>query len=210
MNPSDVMSAVFNNTTLFPASNAVSPFKLYKTDYITFRFADYGILLREATGKKRALEFGPGCSTWALIEAGCPEIVTCEYSEDWLEKAKEQFKDYPQVKVVKFWDEPEARAEIEGEFDIAFVDSPKGYRHIPGATPPGGRIVHKGQEDCSRLNTCLLALKHSPLVFLHDAMRPLERGTLGRLNALGHKVSFCDGASKIGLARIDRNAKNAG
>jgi hypothetical protein len=209
MNPSDVMSAVFNNTSLFPASNAVSPFKLYKTDYMTFRFADYGILLKEATGKKRVLEFGPGCSTWALIEAGVPEIVTCEYQDDWREKAKEQFKDYPQVKVVKFWDEPEARAEIEGEFDLAFVDSPKGYKHIPGITPPGGRVAHKGQEDCSRLNTCLLALKHSPLVLLHDAARALERGTLGRLSGLGHKVSFFEGASKAGLARIERDGKNS-
>lgn len=208
VDPGNVMKAVFNGEYLFPASNRESPYKLYKTDYITFRFEDYGLLLKEATGKKRVLEFGPGCSTFALIEAGCEKIVTCEYNQEFLDSAKDKFKDYPQVEVVRFWDEPEARAEIEGEFDLAFVDSPKGYKFIAGITPPGGRTPHPGQEDCSRLNTCLLALQHAPVVLLHDAARPLERGTLGRLSQLGHKVTFYKEASKAGLARIERHGKD--
>jgi hypothetical protein len=167
---------------------------------------DYAILLREATGKQSVLEFGPGFSTFAFIEAGVPRILCCEYLDKWLEIGKERFKDYPQVEIIRYLDEPEAKADIGSEqFDLALVDSPKGYT--------GARTAHPGQEDCSRLNTCLLALKHAPVVLLHDAGRPLERGTLGRLNKMGHKVTFYDGAdkaSRTGMARIERNAKNEG
>lgn len=167
---------------------------------LTFPESDYKVLLAEAQGKKSVLEFGPGFSTYALIEAGVERILCCEYLEKWLEFAKERFKDYPQVEIIPFLDEPEAKADIVGEFDMAFVDSPKGYA--------GARVIHKGQQDCSRLNTCLLALKHAPLVLLHDASRPLERGTLGRLNQMGHRHSFYRGTN--GLARIVRNEDTAG
>jgi hypothetical protein len=40
------------------------------------------------------------------------------------------------------------------------------------------------------------------VVYLHDATRPLERGTLGRLNAMGYKHEFLD--SPFGLARITK------
>jgi hypothetical protein len=163
---------------------------------------DYEILWNEAKGKKSVLEFGPGFSTFAFIEAEVPRIVCCEYLDKYYDFAKERFKDFPQVEIVRFWDEPEARAEVEGEFELALVDSPKGYH--------GARTPHPGQEDCSRLNTCLLALKHSPVVLLHDAYRPLERGTLGRLSKMGHKVTFYNKASRGGLARIERNANDAG
>jgi hypothetical protein len=202
----DVLKAVFNNVQKVGATKS-DKYELYKEDSLTFQFKDYGILLNAAKGAKSALEFGPGSSTLALIEAGVPKIVTCEYDPGWREIAKEKFAQYPQVTVIPFLDEPEAKADIEGEFDLAFVDSPKGYK--PHALlPPGGRKKHPGQEDCSRLNTCLLALKHAPVVYLHDAFRPLERGTLGRLSAMGHKVSIIN--TKVGIARIDRNVKEQG
>jgi hypothetical protein len=166
---------------------------------MTLPAEDYAILLREAGGKKSVLEFGPGFSTYAFIEAGVPRILCCEYLDKWLELGKERFKDYPQVELIRFLDEPEAKADIEGQFDLALVDSPKGYA--------GARTAHPGQEDCSRLNTCLLALMHSPIVLLHDAYRPLERGTLGRLNVMGHKVSYYKEASRTGMARIERCQK---
>jgi hypothetical protein len=161
---------------------------------------DYAILLREATGKQSVLEFGPGFSTFAFIEAGVPRILCCEYLDKWLEIGKERFKDYPQVEIIRYLDEPEAMADIGGEqFELALVDSPKGYA--------GARTAHPGQEDCSRLNTCLLALKHSPVVLLHDAYRPLERGTLGRLRTMKHKTTFYPDSGKSGMARIDRCPK---
>ena len=176
---------------------------------------DYDLLLAEATGKQSVLEFGPGFSTFAFIEAGVPRILCCEYLEEWRLKAIERFKDYPQVEVIRFWDDPVAVADQLGmintgadgmagkvgdyipmeEFDLAFVDSPKGYA--------GARVIHPGQEDCSRFNTCLLALQHAPVVLLHDAGRPLERGTLGRLNQLGYPHKFVN----TRMARIT-NVKN--
>jgi hypothetical protein len=159
---------------------------------------DYAILLREATGKKSVLEFGPGFSTFAFIEAGVPRILCCEYLEKYYHFAKERFKDYPQVEIRWFWDEsPVARAEIGDEqFDLALVDSPKGYA--------GQRTIHEDQKDCSRLNTCLLALQHAPVVLLHDAYRPLERGTLTRLRLEGHKTEFYPDSSRTGVAKICR------
>jgi hypothetical protein len=166
---------------------------------MTLPAEDYAILLREAMGKKSVLEFGPGFSTYAFIEAEVPRILCLEYLDKYFDFAKERFKDFPQVEIGRFWDEPDARGEVEGQFDLALVDSPKGYA--------GARTAHPGQKDCSRLNTCLLALKHSPVVLLHDAYRPLERGTLGRLSAMGHKVSFYKEASRTGVARIERCQK---
>jgi hypothetical protein len=145
---------------------------------------DYDFLLAEATGKESVLEFGPGFSTYALIEAGVPKILCLEYLDKWFDIAVERFKDYPQVGIRRYYDEPVATADIpnNAHFDLAFVDSPKGYA--------GARTAHPGQEDCSRFNTCLLALQHAPVVLLHDAARPLERGTLGKLNRMGYPHKF--------------------
>jgi hypothetical protein len=162
---------------------------------------DYAILLREAMGRKSVLEFGPGFSTYAFIEAEVPRILCAEYLDKYFDFAKERFRDFPQIELIRFWDDAEATLNVDTkeEFELAFVDSPKGYA--------GARTAHPGQEDCSRLNTCLLALKHSPIVLLHDAYRPLERGTLGRLSAMGHKVSYYKDSSRTGMARIERCQK---
>ena len=183
-------------------------YELYKEAESSFPLADYGLLMREVkrTGAKTALEIGPGASTLALIEAGLEKIVTLEHEEEWYEKAIERFKEYPQVTVGRYKDEPVVTADeiANQEFDIAFVDSPKGFTWpVPGVK--GTRKKHPGMEDCSRLNTCLFALERAPIVFLHDAHRPLERGTLGRLSALGHSSWIFEAGSS--LARIDRNGK---
>lgn len=178
-------------------------FKLYTEETKTLSFEDYATILKEcaALGAKTALEFGPGYSTLALIEAGLDRIVSLEHNDEWLDKMAIRFADYPQVEVKRYQDEPEATADLGDEsFDVAFVDSPQGFTYeIKGRI---GRKKHPGQEDCSRLNTCILALKHAPVVYLHDARRPLERGTLQRLNAMGHRVMQLK--SKSGLARIER------
>lgn len=176
-------------------------FKLYEKETGTLPFADYALIMQEAKGKENVLEIGPGYSTLALIEAGCKRIVTCEHDAAWFDIAKERFKDYPHVEVRQYRDTaPIAEADVSGEFDLALVDSPKGYM--------GARVAHVGQEDCSRLNTCLLALQHAPVVLLHDATRPLERSTLGRLSGMGHRVTIFPGA-RNGLARIERNENAA-
>lgn len=164
--------------------------------------------MKLAEGVDSVLEFGPGNSTLAFIEAGVKRIVTCEYLDPYFDQAVEQFKPYPQVEVRRFQNAaPEALVDgLKGEFDIAFVDSPKGYAFsVPGR--PGQRVALRGQEDCSRLNTCLAALKYAPIVYLDDACRPLERGTLGRLNRLGHKVEYVYIDKDMrGIAKIERHA----
>jgi hypothetical protein len=174
--------------------------KLYQQSR-TLPAEDYQAFMAEVerAGAKRVLEIGPGYSTFAFIEAGCEKIVCLEHDPKWFEEAKERFNDFPQVEIRKYWNEPEARAELEPDeqFDIALVDSPKGYK--------AARVIHPGQEDCSRYNTLVLALKHSPVVLLHDASRPLEKGSLGRVQGQGHKVTMV--ADKgYGLARVERNA----
>ena len=183
-------------------------FALYKVETPTLPFMDYGAIIEEVKriGAKTALEFGPGYSTLALIESGLDRIVTCEHDEEWFGKAKERFEEYPRVSV-KRYEDVAPTAQLAGvvtdeTFDLCFVDSPKGYNAQPGM-PPGGRTIHPGQEDCSRLNTCLAALDRAPIVLLHDATRPLERATLGRLNAMGHKITFIP--CRNGMARIERH-----
>lgn len=168
-----------------------------------------------AKGANSVVEFGPGYSTFAFIEAGVKEIVGLEHDDKWFDKQTERFKDYPQVSIKRYWNEaPVARVPKDvsnRRFDIAFVDSPKGYF--------SARVIHPGQEDCSRLNTCLAALALAPVVYLHDALRPLERGTLGYLHRIGFKYDWVATSAKewkdrkgakdetYGIARIT-NGKN--
>jgi hypothetical protein len=160
---------------------------------------DKALLLNEVNtlGAESLLEFGPGTSTAFFLTTPLKRIVTCEYLDEWLEVAREQFKDESRVTVLPFTDE--FPVEVEGlgpddKFDIAFVDAPKGFNPM--------RKIHQGFADTSRLNTCLFALKRAPVVLLHDAKRPLERGTLGRLWVHGYKFEFLD--SRMGMARITR------
>lgn len=150
----------------------------------------------ERIDAKSVLEFGPGYTTQIFLELGIKRIVTCEHMEKWLEVAKERFAGDDRVRVISYTNTVPVEADLGGEkFDIALVDSPQGFA--------SARVSHPGMEDCSRLNTCLFALEHAKVVLLHDADRPLERGTLGRLNASGYHFEFVK-RSGIGMARIEK------
>jgi hypothetical protein len=165
--------------------------------------------MRIAQGVSSVVEFGPGYSTFAFIEAGVPEIVGLEHDDQWFDLQTQRFEGYDHVTIGRYWNTgPVATVPDDvsaKRFDIAFVDSPKGYK--------AHRLVHEGQADCSRLNTCLAALELAPIVYLHDSQRPLERCTLSRLNALGHateqlratKAEWHD--RSYGLARIIKDGK---
>jgi hypothetical protein len=164
---------------------------------ITFHPKDEKLLAGAVEGAKSVLEFGPGDTTDIFIKAGVPRIVTCEYIDKWLEVARERFKGAHSVTVVGFTDTVPVHVHNLGDdetFDVGFVDAPKGYAPA--------RVAHPGFEDCSRFNTTLFALERCRVVYLHDAIRPLERGTLGRLNAMGYDHEFLD--SPFGLARITK------
>lgn len=179
-------------------------FKLYREEQGTLPFSDYGYLLKVAAGKQSVLEFGPGISTLAFVEAGLTDIVTCEHAPEWLGKAQEALKAFPQCRVLGY--ENVAPAALVGalnghpEFDLALVDSPSG---VEGHKDKEGRVRLPGQEDCSRLNTCLAALRHSKIIYLHDWFRANERATLERLSSMGHRVTIKGNSC---FARIDRDA----
>jgi hypothetical protein len=167
----------------------------------TYHSADARLLAEAVEGAQSVLEFGPGGTTDIFIAAYVPRIVTCEYIDKWLEVAKERFKDVPTVEVLKFHDTMPVTVDGLGDetFDVGFVDAPKGYA--------AARLAHKGYEDCSRFNTTLFALERCKAVYLHDATRPLERGTLSRLHLMGYHHEFLK--SPFGLARITkRNGKD--
>lgn len=176
-------------------------FRLYKREQSVLTFEDYAILIGEAkrTNAKRILEFGPGNSTLAWIEAGCDSIVSLEHNARWMETAKTKLGQYLNVQLKFYKNTPEITLpELNGKtFDLAFVDSP------PGVDLKSGTRF-SGQENCSRLNTLLFAVAHSPIVLLHDAKRPGEQATLERVRDCGiYDVEMLNSAK--GIARITYN-----
>ena len=155
----------------------------------------------ERLGARAVLEFGPGASTRLFLEAGVSRIVTCEYSDEWFRKAVREWGGDPRVEVRRFTNAPEppVAGDPLGAFDLALVDSPIGSNR---------RERLPGQEECSRLNTTLLALLHAPVVLLHDCHRPGEQATLERVKVAGHKVTVLTPGDESevgkGVARIER------
>lgn len=173
-------------------------FKRYPVESSIFRFDDYRALLDLARGKRRVLEFGPGVSTLALLEASCERIASCEHTETWFSKAAARYADDPRVTVYRYFDEVPVtvdRLPYDAEFDFAFVDSPVG---------DGGKRqkYHLDREDCSRLNTLEFALQRAPIVALHDAKRDGEQASLARLEAQGFRWHMID--TRKGIAVIER------
>lgn len=174
-------------------------FDLYREEKRIFEFADYGALLDECRRFKPrcVLEFGPGVSTLAFVEAGCTRIATCEYQERWIGVAQERFKDFPQVTLHRFVNAVDVVVHglSRKEFDLAFVDAPLGGE-------ARSRMLLPGQEECSRFNTLLYAIARAPVVLLHDAKRDGEQRSLDRIRQMGHTVEMID--TPKGLARIIR------
>lgn len=174
-------------------------FRLYPVEHRIFEFCDYGALIDEChrVDARRVIEFGPGISTLAMVEAGVERIHTYEYQDRWFAQARELLRGHPHVSVHRYRNEPEVavRGQSEMKFDLAFVDSPLGV-------PSRGSVRHPGQEDCNRLNTVLCALVLAPIVLLHDAKRDGEAATLARVVAMGHLVEVID--TRKGIARIER------
>lgn len=176
-------------------------FKLYSQEHRIFEFVDYAVLMDECRRVKArsVLEFGPGSSTMAFIEAGCDRVVTCEYQDRWLNAAVEKLKSYPQVSVHRFVNklDVEVHGVSRNDFDLAFVDSPLGAE-------ARSYVALDGQEGCSRLNTLLYAIDRAPVVLFHDAKREGEQLSLQRVAEMGHRVEMIE--TPKGFARITRKA----
>lgn len=151
-----------------------------------FPRGDRQILRQEAErlGARRVLEFGPGHSTGAFLDAGC-RVVTLEHDAYWFEKARHRFRDEARVEIGAYANRPLVsvpNGALGGKgFDLAFVDSPV------GVTRPG-YVAHPGQRRLSRYNTMQFALRVAPVVLLHDAQRSGERNTLKKLARRGYRV----------------------
>lgn len=175
-------------------------FDLYREESRIFEFCDYAALMQECRRVKAQsiLEFGPGISTLALIESGAEKIVTCEYQDRFYVQAIERLKGYPVAKVIRYLNQPIVQVDgLSRRFDFAFVDSPLGV-------PSRGAVEHPGQEGCNRFNTMICALRHAPVVLVHDAKRDGESETLRRLAAIGHGIEMID--TRKGFARVTRKA----
>lgn len=175
-------------------------FDLFRTEQAVFTFDDYAALMGAARGMRNILEFGPGASTLALIEAGVERIVSAECNPKWEAAANERLKDYVaagRVEIVRFTNTAPVAfcPSVVGPFDLVFVDSPVGIE-------ARSAVRHRGEENCSRLNTMMAALDLAPIVLLHDARRPGEQATLERIAARGHLVTMLECVK--GLARVDR------
>lgn len=174
-------------------------FRLYKKENSIFPFEEYRVLLHLVAWyskdfvpqEMKVLEFGPGISTLAIIEAGIGEIHSCEYDAQWLETSKQMIATCAMGETYKLKLHPyrnESFISIPAldkmQFDMAFVDSPVGQ---------GKRWVqHIGKEGYSRFNSTLFALERSSVVFLHDAKRAGEQRTLETLKEMGCQVTMFD------------------
>ena len=155
---------------------------------------EYEILFNAAKGKQSVLEFGPGASTWAFIDANVPKIVSCEFKKKWYQKAEKEFKKRIQLLHFEPTQMPLQIPELENtQFDLVFVDSPPGVQtkhaiHIPN------------YEGFSRINTLLFALGCSDTIFLHDVHREGEQASLQLVKRLGYHVKIHDTVK--GIAEI--------
>lgn len=169
-------------------------FLLYSNEATVFDFDDYAGLLNETRriGAKKVLEFGPGFSTLALLEAGCTDITSLENSPIWLNRAKRRLRQYQYVHLGTYQDVPNMSLpgldDDHQQFDMIFVDSP------PGNPDSEGR---------ARFNPVMWSLGRAPVVLLHDAKRQGEQNTLVRLPK-EYSVEMID--IRKGLARITPNA----
>jgi hypothetical protein len=172
-------------------------FRLYKQQRSIMSFEDYGHIVRFAReiGATSALEFGPGVSTLALVEAGVRRIATCEYQAKFLVQARQKLARYPQVRLYGFRNSSPAVVDglPPGRFDVAFVDSPVGQGENAVTVP--------GLDGLSRYHTMAFALTRSPVALLHDAHRPGETATLDRLRSEGFAVEMLPSAKGIAVVR---------
>jgi len=114
-------------------------FKLFKEPAHWWSMNDHAAVFDVVTrlGAKRVLEFGPGSSTLALIEAGATAIDTCESDPDWAQvwEARLQTK-YPEIVKVHRYDsaEPLSILAVDAQkYDLALIDGPRAIEERPAA-----------------------------------------------------------------------------
>lgn len=133
---------------------------------------DYVFLARycRRNGIQRVVEFGPGDSTWAFLDAGC-EVISYEHDLGFLQSSLVRFDGEPDVELLHC---PEGEVPLKSTFEpeMVFIDGPP-YR--------------EGQA-MSRLQVCEWALENCGHFVLHDAKRGGEQATLDEMERRGMHV----------------------
>lgn len=132
-------------------------------------------------GFRHVVEFGPGDSTLALLDAGC-RVVSYEHDIGWLKKSLERFRSETEVEILHLpeGDLPEVPAIAP---DCVLVDGPP-YR--------------EGQT-MSRLGPCEWALRVCGCFLLHDTRRDGEIATLAEMERRGMQVTQVPTAKGLAL-----------
>jgi hypothetical protein len=124
----------------------------------------------------RVLEFGPGTSTRAFIEAGVDRVDTCEDDPMYYKRAVVDLAAFPRVTVHKYsllLGVPLSVPAVDGErFDFGHVDGPFG----PESRPP----------------TIRYALERCGAVLCHDARETHVLPYLRTLEAEGFRVELIE------------------
>ncbi len=147
---------------------------------------DYHWLVQFAKreGIKRVIEFGPGDSTLAFLDAGC-SILSYEHQPAFVLEAKKRFADSGNVEVRCCLANELPSYEADFQPDLIFVDG-----------PPKRETGIK----LSRFKQCHWAIQQCNLVILHDAHRSEEQATLEALAAMGFQIEIIP--TQKGLAII--------
>jgi len=116
---------------------------------------------------KSVLEFGPGTSTLAFLDAGC-DVVSIEENWKWFQVAQRTLM-LPNCTLLlgappAIMDHPRIAA---SSFDLAFVDGPGAKGPLP------------------RLHSMQAAMSRASIVILHDANRAGEQATITEVTKNG-------------------------
>jgi len=113
---------------------STGPFRLYPEEQPWWSFNDYGAVLDIVVELKarKAIEFGPGSSTLALIEGGCLKIDTCEDDPEWaktyMERLEARFPDIVTIHRYTWARKLKIGTITDRDYDVALIDGPKGLR----------------------------------------------------------------------------------
>jgi len=106
-------------------------FRLYPVEARWWSFQDFGAVLDvcERLHPQRALEFGPGSSTLALIEGGA-HVDTCEDDPKWAKVYRDRIENkYPHIVRLHdyTWSDPISIPALDAQtFDLGLIDGPLG------------------------------------------------------------------------------------
>ena len=133
-----------------------------------------------SAGARRVVEFGPGDSTLALLDAGC-EILSFESDAARIDGLREQWKHEPRVEI-RHCAADAVPEDLDFTPDLVFVDG-----------PPARAAKMR------RLPACDWAAARCARVLLHDALRDDESAILDLFRARGWNVELVPTLKGLGV-----------